>query len=85
MSKLCFLDVETTGLHSKLNAIEEAERSRTIIALDAHDWATDVLDPRVVSTLSSQGLNPAQGSGLGGIVIAGMHTSNSTWIPGRLS
>jgi hypothetical protein len=73
-----------TAIEAKLDTMEPTERARTIVALDAHDWARDVLESNVVSALSTQGLNPAQLFGLGGIVIAGTQSSNSTWIPGRL-
>jgi hypothetical protein len=73
-----------TAIDSKLNTIQPSERANTIIALDAHRWADQVLNPQVVSDLSSSGLNPAQALGLGGIAITGAGTSNSTWLPGAL-
>ena len=73
------------AIESKLNTIQSSERSNTIIALDAHGWADQIVDPNVVSALSSSGLSPAQGLGLAGIAIAGAGTSNSTWLPGTLT
>ena len=73
------------AIESKLRAIQPSERPNTIIALDAHGWADQVLHPNVLANLSSSGLNPAQGLGLAGIAITGAGTSNSTWFPGRIS
>ena len=72
------------AIESKLSTIQPSERANTIIALDAHGWADRIVHPTVVSSLSSSGLDPAQGLGLGGIAITGAATSNSTWFPGTL-
>ena len=73
------------AINDKLNATSKAERPRTIIALDAHDWADRVIAPDVVSKLNEQGLNPGQKHGLAGIAIVGRQSSNSTWLPGLLT
>ena len=73
-----------TAIETKVRTIPSSERQNTIIVLDAHSWADRVVDPQVISALSSSGLNPAQRLRLGGIAIVGAGTSNSTWIPGLL-
>jgi hypothetical protein len=72
------------AIHTKVDAIEPAQRANTVIALDAHRWADQVVQPAVISNMSSSGLNPAQNLGLGGIAIVGASTSDSTWVPGRI-
>ena len=72
------------AIQDKLRATPPAERSRTIFALDGHEWADRILDPEIVQSLSTRGLNPAQRHGLAGIAIVGMMSSNSTWLPGTI-
>ena len=73
------------AIRAKLTTIQPSERPNTVIALDSHRWADQVVQPVVISNLSSSGLNPAQNLGLGGIAIVGEGTSNSTWVPGRIT
>jgi len=74
-----------SAVNTKYATLQPSERPNTIIALDAHQWADQVVHPHVISALSSSGLNPAQRLGLAGIAVVGQGTSNSTWLPGRLT
>lgn len=69
---------------AKIGKMEPAERKNTIVALDVHDWAAELVAEHVITSLESSVLNPARCANLGGIAIAGRTLSSSTYLPGLL-